>query len=57
MENGQKPKPEDAPKPQEQPKTSEKPEKNIPPPPPEEESQHDYGGLPKRDLKKNLGCG
>lgn len=24
---------------------------------PEEPAAHDYGGLPARDLKKNLGCG
>lgn len=23
----------------------------------EEEKPHDFGGLPDRDLKKNLGCG
>jgi len=29
-----------------------------PPVPPEEkENPFDFGGLPKRDLKKNLGCG
>jgi hypothetical protein len=25
--------------------------------PPEEEKPFDFGGLPQRDIKKNLGCG
>ena len=34
------------------------PEKKIPSAPPEEvEKPFDFGGLPQRDLKKNLGCG
>ncbi|MBI3219308.1 MAG: hypothetical protein HYZ44_07340 [Bacteroidetes bacterium] len=34
------------------------PKKKIPPAPPEEnEKPFDFGGLPQRDLKKNLGCG
>lgn len=34
------------------------PEKKIPSAPPEEaERPFDFGGLPQRDLKKNLGCG
>lgn len=28
-----------------------------PPSPPEEDKPFDYGGIPSRDLKKNLGCG
>jgi hypothetical protein len=24
---------------------------------PEKENQYEFGGLPKRDLKRNLGCG
>lgn len=31
-------------------------EKNVPVEP-EEEKPFDFGGLPDRDLKKNLGCG
>ncbi|HEX6889098.1 MAG TPA: hypothetical protein VF141_00340 [Chryseolinea sp.] len=27
------------------------------PPAPEEDKAFDFGGLPNRDLKKNLGCG
>jgi hypothetical protein len=36
------------------------PDKDIPKrpvPAPPEKNQFDFGGLPKRDLKKNLGCG
>ncbi|MCE2996565.1 MAG: hypothetical protein ACK5RG_18405 [Cyclobacteriaceae bacterium] len=34
------------------------PEKKIPSVPSEErEKPFDFGGLPQRDLKKNLGCG
>jgi hypothetical protein len=39
------------------PKKVKKTEKNSEPPQPENEDQFDFGGLPKRDLKKNLGCG
>lgn len=34
------------------------PEKKVAPTAPEEpEKTFDFGGLPQRDLKKNLGCG
>lgn len=39
------------------PKKSKKPEKISEPEQQEKEDQFDFGGLPKRDLKKNLGCG
>jgi hypothetical protein len=39
------------------PKKSKKPEKISEPQQKEAEDQFDFGGLPKRDLKKNLGCG
>lgn len=39
-------------------KPSKKPEPpKAPLPEPEPEKQFDFGGLPQRDLKKNLGCG
>jgi hypothetical protein len=38
-------------------KKAKKTEKNSEPPQPENEDQYNFGGLPKRDLKKNLGCG
>lgn len=38
-------------------KKVKKTEKNSELPQPESEDQFDFGGLPKRDLKKNLGCG
>jgi hypothetical protein len=38
-------------------KPSKKPEAPKPPPAPEPEKPFDFGGLPERDLKKNLGCG
>lgn len=31
--------------------------KELKPSEPEEEKSNPYGGLPQRDLKKNLGCG
>jgi hypothetical protein len=47
--------------PEEKPETKPqpKPEEKIPPEkePGETEDPFDFGGLPKRDLKKNLGCG
>ena len=36
------------------PKTAPKPEESVIK---EEEKPFDFGGLPQRDLKKNLGCG
>jgi hypothetical protein len=30
---------------------------NVTPPPVDEEKPFDFGGIPDRDLKKNLGCG
>jgi hypothetical protein len=36
----------------EKPKTEQKPT-----PEPENETPFDFGGLPQRDIKKNLGCG
>jgi hypothetical protein len=40
-------------------KLKEKPKKNeqTQPPAPAEEKALDFGGLPERDIKKNLGCG
>jgi len=42
-------------------KSKKKPVKEIKtsqsPPPANEPDPLDFGGLPKRDLKKNLGCG
>jgi len=38
-------------------KPSNKPEAPKAPPAPEPEKPFDFGGLPLRDLKKNLGCG
>jgi len=42
-----------------EPKAQPKPEENIPQEkePGETEDPFDFGGLPKRNLKKNLGCG
>lgn len=34
-----------------------KKEKETPPVNPNEEADFNFGGLPQRDLKKNLGCG
>jgi hypothetical protein len=39
------------------PKKSKKPEKIPDSQQQETEDKFDFGGLPKRDLKKNLGCG
>jgi hypothetical protein len=33
------------------------PDKRLDSTPPDTPGETDYGGLPKRDLKKNLGCG
>jgi len=38
-------------------KVKKKPEKIVPSQQIKEESSFDYGGLPNRNLKKNLGCG
>jgi hypothetical protein len=42
-------------------KRASKPKKEVPKPasdePTEKENLFDFGGLPQRDLKKNLGCG
>lgn len=38
-------------------KPSKKPEAPQSPPASEPEKPFDFGGLPQRDLKKNLGCG
>lgn len=35
----------------------EKPKTAVVPPNYDEEKPFDFGGLPSRDLKKNLGCG
>jgi hypothetical protein len=37
--------------------TSEIPHKDQVATPPTDDNQFDFGGMPKRDLKKNLGCG
>jgi hypothetical protein len=40
------------------PKPSKEKVKQTPPPPEEtKDDRFDFGGLPTRDLKKNLGCG
>lgn len=44
-------------KPKEDKQISEVPPKQAEPPVKEEEKPFDFGGLPQRDLKKNLGCG
>jgi len=38
-------------------KKSKKEEVKKPSPPDEKEEPFNFGGLPQRDLKKNLGCG
>jgi hypothetical protein len=38
-------------------KKPEPPKRPAPPAPEEPEKPFDFGGLPQRDLKKNLGCG
>jgi hypothetical protein len=40
------------------PKPPKEKTKPVPPPPVEtKDERFDFGGLPQRDLKKNLGCG
>jgi hypothetical protein len=38
-------------------KHKKKSQKIVPPSTPEKENPFDFGGLPERNLKKNLGCG
>lgn len=38
-------------------KAEKKNEKVTPPQQPQDNPSFDYGGLPNRDLKKNIGCG
>jgi hypothetical protein len=38
-------------------KETAKEKKITPPPPSEKDEKFDFGGLPDRNLKKNLGCG
>lgn len=38
-------------------KAPQSPQESAPSDQPEEKKPFDYGGLPDRDLKKNLGCG
>jgi len=38
-------------------KTKPKEKKIVDPPLPEKDDSFDFGGLPDRNLKKNLGCG
>jgi hypothetical protein len=38
-------------------KEPKKAETRVPTPAAEEDKPFDFGGLPNRDLKKNLGCG
>jgi len=38
-------------------KTEPKKKPNVEPTPEEKEKPFDFGGIPERDLKKNLGCG